>query len=45
MNVVEAMTKALGFKYISSHNKEEFDGGISEFFAETDKPVIFEIFI
>ena len=45
MNVVEALTKALGFKYISSHNKEEFDGSITEFFAETDRPVIFEIFV
>ena len=45
MNIVEALTKAVGFKYISSHNKEEFDNNISEFFAETDKPVIFEIFV
>ncbi len=45
MNVVEAFTKAIGFKYISSHNKEEFDGNIAEFFGDTEQPVIFEIFV
>ncbi len=45
MNAVEALTRAVGFKYISSHDKEGFDGNISEFFAETDKPVIFEVFV
>ena len=45
LTVVEALTKALGFEYISSHNKEEFDDNITQFFNDHDKPVIFEIFV
>ena len=34
-----------GFKYISSHNKKEFDKNLNDFIDEnSDKPIIFEVF-
>ncbi len=34
-----------GFKYITASNKDEFVSHIDEFVAESDKPIVFEIFI
>lgn len=43
--IAEGWVKSLGFKYMSAHNKEEFDQQIEEFInGESDKPVFFEVF-
>jgi len=44
-NIVEHTAEILGFRYMCSHDRDEFDGHIFDFFEEKDKTVIFEIFI
>ena len=44
-NIVEHTAEVLGFRYICSHDRDEFDNGIFEFFEEKERSVIFEIFI
>lgn len=37
--------ESLGFKYLSSNNKEEFDANLSSFVSdESDSPILFEVF-
>lgn len=37
--------ESLGFKYLSCHNKDEFDAALDEFTVKTsDKPIFFEVF-
>lgn len=40
----EGWVKSLGFTYISSHNKEEFDANIKRFTSDEDTPMFFEVF-
>ena len=40
----EAWVKSLGFKYVSSRTKEEFDENIEAFLSEGDEAVFFEVF-
>ena len=40
----EGWVKSLGFTYISSHNKEEYDANIKRFTSDEDTPMFFEVF-
>jgi len=42
--IAEGWVKSLGFRYLSSHSKEEFDAQIEEFVADADIPMFFEVF-
>lgn len=43
--VAEGWVRSLGFKYLSSKNKEEFDDALPEFLAESaEQAVFFEVF-
>ena len=41
--VIEALSKALGFRYMVSRSQEEFDAHIADFFDSGEQPVIFEV--
>ncbi|GFH39803.1 2-succinyl-5-enolpyruvyl-6-hydroxy-3-cyclohexene-1-carboxylic-acid synthase [Lactococcus insecticola] len=44
--VAEGWVKSLGFDYLSSKNKEDFDTSIKEFTGkDTGRPIFFEVFI
>lgn len=45
-NLVKSYAEALGFKYLSANNKDEFNSVKDEFVKEeiSDQPIIFEIF-
>ena len=45
-SLVKGISESLGFKYISAHNKEEFQQNYSDFASEeqTDCPIVFEAF-
>lgn len=42
--VAEGWAKSLGFTYLSSRNKEEFDANIDRFTSDEDAPMFFEVF-
>lgn len=43
--VAEGWVRSLGFRYLSSRNKEEFDSALPEFLAEdSDRAIFFEVF-
>ena len=44
-NIAKNIAETLGFRYMCSHDRDEFDSGIFDFFEEREKSVIFEIFI
>ena len=44
-SIAEHTSISLGFKYMSSHDRDGFDNVIFEFFEEKERPVIFEIFV
>ncbi len=43
-DVAEGWVKSLGFTYLSSRNKEEFDANIQRFTSDEDTPMFFEVF-
>ena len=43
-DVAEGWVKSLGFTYLSSKNKEEFDSNVEKFTSDEDTPMFFEIF-
>lgn len=44
-NSAEEWVKSVGFKYLSAHNKEQFDKNIDIFVnCDNNKPVVFEVF-
>lgn len=44
-DVAEGWVKSLGFTYLSSRNKEEFDANIARFTSDEDAPMFFEVFV
>ena len=44
--IAQGWVESLGFRYLSSHSKEEFDKALGEFVkADSDKPIFFEVFV